>query len=173
MANIAWLARRLRAMSVPEVIWRLAQKSIQKKERKRFKTQKSAVTTEVFNKKMGCLRISADRMHLNLKNSDFTLNTQIPLLGGFDYEQYKIRWNAGFQTNNKWPDEFSYSLEYKQRDDIGDARTNWELNRHFQFALLAKNYAASKDKKYLDELLELFDDWNKKTPSYGGSHGRA
>ena len=126
------------------------------------------MTTEVFNKKMGCLRISADRMHLNLKNSDFTLNTQIPLLGGFDYEQYKIRWNAGFQTNNKWPDEFSYSLEYKQRDDIGDARTNWELNRHFQFALLAKNYAASKDKKYLDELLELFDDWNKKNPFLWG-----
>ena len=57
----------------------------------------------------------------------------------------KKNWHAGFQTANQWPDEFSYFLDYKQRDDIGDARTNWELNRHFQFALLAKNYFVSHD----------------------------
>lgn len=58
-------------------------------------------------------------------------------------------------------------MEYKQRDDIGDARTNWELNRHFQFALLAKVYYVSGDKKVLLEFENLFNDWNQKTLFYG------
>lgn len=168
MADIVWLMRRLKAMSAPEVIWRLLQKSIQNNEKKRFKTQKLAVTAEVFNRGLGDLRINANRMHLDSENLSFELNTQIPLLGGYKYELYKKQWHAGFQTKNKWPNEFSYSLEYKQRDDIGDARTNWELNRHFQFALLAKNYVASKDGKYLNELIELFEDWNNKNPFLWG-----
>lgn len=53
-------------------------------------------------------------------------------------------------------------MNYKQRDDIGDARTNWELNRHFQFALLAKAYFVSGDRQYADSLEELFTDWNEK-----------
>lgn len=168
MADIAWLMRRLKAMSIPEVMWRISQKLIQKNEQKRFKAQRLAVTATLFNQRLSGIKIDADKMHLNLENRDFGLNTQIPLLGGYDYKQYKMQWNAGFQTGNTWPDEFSYSLEYKQRDDVGDARTNWELNRHFQFALLAKDYAASGEEKYLNEFRELFEDWNEKNPFLWG-----
>lgn len=164
MADVMWLIRRLKAMSVPEVSWRVSQKLLQKKEEKIFETHKLAVTKSLFNKKLEGLKINADRMHLNIQNECFCLNRIIPLLGGYDYEKYCKKWNAGFQTDNNWPEKFSYSLEYKQRDDIGDARTNWELNRHFQFALLAKDYYASKDKKFLDEFQILFESWNKENP---------
>lgn len=168
MANFAWLIRRLKAMSVSEVVWRVSQKVLQKREEKKFKVHKSAVTDAIFNGKLSALHLNEDRMKLNWANHNFTLNISIPLLGGYDYELYKKQWNAGFQTKNKWPEQFSYMLEYKQRDDIGDARTNWELNRHFQFALLAKNYAASRDIKYLTEFKNLFEDWNAKNPFLWG-----
>lgn len=168
MADFMWLMRRLKAMSVPEVAWRVSQKAIQKSEEKRFKSRKTAVTETLFNRKLSALQLAADRMHLNWDNQCYSLNTEIPLLGRYDYETYKKQWNAGFQTDHKWPEQFSYALEYKQRDDIGDARTNWELNRHFQFALLAKNYAASGDSKYLSEFTELFQDWNAKNPFLWG-----
>ncbi|MCD8007036.1 MAG: heparinase II/III family protein [Oscillospiraceae bacterium] len=168
MADIAWLMRRLKAMSLPEVAWRLSQKQIQKNEEKRFRSNKCLVVDELFDKKLEGLNLDADKMHLNLDNRDYSLSASIPLLGGYDYEEYKKAWSAGFQTENEWSDTFSYSLEYKQRDDIGDARTNWELNRHFQFALLAKDYYASGDKKYLDELMMLFEDWNQKNPFLWG-----
>ena len=168
MADLAWLIRRLKAMSVPEVVWRLSQKAIQKKEEKRFKSRKMAVTDTLFSRKLLSLQLNADRMHLNWGNQHYSLSTEIPLLGGYDYKCYKKQWNAGFQTENEWPEQFSYSLEYKQRDDIGDARTNWEINRHFQFALLAKNYAASRNEKYLIELTDLFEDWNAKNPFLWG-----
>lgn len=168
MADFAWLVRRLKAMSVPEVAWRVSQKAIQKSEEKRFKSRKTAVTETLFNEKLSALQLDEDRMCLNWDNQCYSLNTKIPLLGGYNYEIYKRQWNAGFQTEHKWPEQFSYDLEYKQRDDIGDARTNWELNRHFQFALLAKDYAASGESKYLSEFIELFEDWNTKNPFLWG-----
>lgn len=168
MVDIAWLMRRLKAMSIPEVAWRLSQKQIQISEEKQFRSNKCSVVDELFDKKLEGLSLDANKMHLNLDNRQYYLETSIPLLGGYDYEKYKKAWSAGFQTENKWPDTFSYSLEYKQRDDIGDARTNWELSRHFQFALLAKDYYASGDKKYLNELTMLFKDWNQRNPFLWG-----
>ena len=148
-------------MSIPEVLWRLSQKNIQKQEEKKFSNSRIDVTSEVFNEKNLSLEAHPERLFLNIENSSYSLNTVIHLLAGANYEEYKRRWNAGFQTENTWPDTFSYKLEYKQRDDIGDARTNWELNRHFQFALLAKDYTASGDEWYLSELELLFNDWNE------------
>ena len=173
MADISWLIKRLKAMSIPEVAWRLNQKIICKNEEKKYCAPKVRVTNRLFNVQLRELKIDEARMHLNINNHDFNLTTSIPLLGNFNYSNYKKKWHAGFQTPNDWPMKISYLLEYKQRDDIGDARTNWELNRHFQFALLAKNYAASRDKKYLDEFTQLFKDWNEKNPFCGGYPGRA
>ncbi|MDO4301378.1 MAG: alginate lyase family protein [Clostridia bacterium] len=168
MKNVIWLFNRLKAMSIPEVLWRVSQKTLQKKEEKLFKHTKFAVTNLVFNKKLENLNIHAENLCLNGVNKEYSLKSSIPMLGEYSYEKYKKAWNAGFQTNNCWPDMFSYSLEYKQRDDIGDARTNWELNRHFQFAVLAKNYAVSSDKAYLEELNDLFYDWNENNPFLWG-----
>ena len=89
-------------------------------------------------------------------------------MGGYEYNRYKEKWNAGFQTEREWGQNFSNSLSYKQRDEVGDARTNWELNRHFQFALLAKAYYATGERKYAEELERLFLDWNRKNPFLHG-----
>ena len=109
MADFAWLVRRLRAMSVPEVAWRVSQKAIQKKEGKRFKSRKTAVTDTLFNEQLSALQLqmNVDRMHLNWDNQQYSLNKGIPLLGGYDYETYKKQWSAGFQTDHKWPEQFS------------------------------------------------------------------
>ncbi|MEY8337984.1 alginate lyase family protein [Lachnospiraceae bacterium 62-35] len=168
MADIMWLTNRLKAMSLPEIGWRISQKMVQKSEKRRFKLHRVLVTETLFNQKLSSFEIDAKRMYLNMKNQSYTLESSIPLLGVSDYRDYKKNWAAGFQTEHLWPDVFSYQLEYKQRDDIGDARTNWELNRHFQFAMLAKNYAASGDGSFLQEFQDLFEDWNEKNPFLWG-----
>lgn len=114
------------------------------------------------------MKFNPKALGINYGNKTFGTNTTIHLLGGYSYEEYKKRWNAGFQTDNEWDGTFSYSLNYKQRDDIGDARTNWELNRHFQFALLAKAFYVTGDRRYSDELEDLFYDWNSKNPFLHG-----
>ena len=163
MVGIKWLVNRLKAMSPAEIAWRLQQKSLQNKEKRRFADSRVSACGEVLSSKYVSLKFYAAALHLNLENTSYGLNEDINLLG-FKYEDFKGKWHAGFQTENEWPQQFAYSLEYRQRDEIGDARTNWELNRHFQFAILAKNYRASGDERYLHDLKDQLNDWDKQNP---------
>ena len=165
--NLSWYINRLKAMGLPELGWRVSQKALESRERKRFSKQRR-VDKAVFNNGLCNVRADWSRLPLNLENKDYSLEKDIALLGDFPYAEYRDRWHAGFQTENSWPLEFSYELSYKQQDKIGDARTNWELNRGFQFALLAKDYYASREKLFLDELSGLFDSWCKQNPFLWG-----
>ena len=144
---------RLRAMNLREVVWRVDQKRIQKSEAKRFGKKKYSVGSVLYPV-YEHLKFDADGIGLNFDNHRFDINTNIHLLKGTDYE--------------KWPNTFSYKLNYKQRDDLGDARTNWEKNRHFDWALLAKAYYATKEEKYFLELKDTVNDWMQKNPFLHG-----
>ena len=174
MAKSSWYLNRLRAMSFPEIRWRLEQKQIAGAERRAFGKQHMQITEAVFYQDRENLVFHEKRLPVadcfkwNKKAETDRLQYSIPLLGGYEYAVYKKDWHAGFQTENHWETVFSYDLQYKQRDDIGDARTNWELNRHFQFALLACHYAQTGQEKYLTELSELFTDWNENNPFLHG-----
>lgn len=170
--DLGWTLRRLKAMSKDEVLWRLSQKKLERYERKAFGKEKVSVTEAVYYSDADGLSFHAGNLPLHEYATLFCENVAhrrtIELPGSYSYETYRNRWHAGFRTEAEWPLVFSYDLTYKQRDDIGDARTNWELNRHFQFALLAKAYYDTHGDQYLDELIELFDDWNEKNPYLWG-----
>ena len=134
-------------MNLPEVVWRLRQKLIQQEERKRFANRKISVGGEVWNTTLSSLSFDKNALGINWKNKEFDVQTRIHFLQGPDL--------------NKWPDTFSYDLDYKQRDDLGDARTNWEKNRHFEWALLAKVYFVSRDEMYFRQLQSKVNDWCK------------
>lgn len=168
-SNLNWFIKRLSAMDAKEIPWRVSQTFRYKTESVRFKKQYK-VTEKLFNRKYSRLQAEPKRLGLNLRNEFYTLGTSIPLLGDFKYEDYKKDWFQGFggESTSPWPMIPSSKLNYRERNDIGDARMNWELNKHFQFAMLAKNYYASGDTAYLNELTELFEDWNDKNPFLWG-----
>lgn len=153
MGKLQWYMNRLRAMNLREVVWRVDQKRIQKSEAKRFGKKKYSVGSVLYPV-YEHLKFDADGVGLNFDNHRFDINTNIHLLKGTDYE--------------KWPDIFSYSLDYKQRDDLGDARTNWEKNRHFDWALIAKAYYVTKEEKYFLELKDTVNSWMQKNPFLHG-----
>ena len=168
-SNLNWFIKRLSAMDAKEIPWRVSQTFRYKVESVRFKKQYK-VTDKLFNRKYSRLQAEPKRLGLNLRNEFYTLGTSIPLLGDFKYEDYKSDWFQGFggEGTSPWPMIPSSKLNYRERNDIGDARMNWELNKHFQFAMLAKDYYASGDSAYLNELSELFEDWNDKNPFLWG-----
>lgn len=161
MGKFQWYLNRLKAMNMPEVAWRIQQRLLQIQDRNKYDKRRVVVTSYVFDQRLEPLIFNSQSLGLNFKNTLFHQCTTIHLLGGYKYEAYKNCWNTGFQTNQEWGDDFSYSLSYKQRDELGDARSNWELNRHFQFVLLAKAFYATGDRVYADELEYLFNDWSK------------
>lgn len=161
MKDVKWLINRLKAMKPEEIIWRLQVRRLQKKERKTVYTLDKPVTNIPLPMELSKLHIDINRLSINWDNKEWSRFETLNLFGIFDYSRYKNKWNAGFQTENSWPEEpFSQTINISQRVDIGDIRTNWELNRHYQFAALAKSYYCTKEKQYLTELKNLFDDWN-------------
>ena len=88
MVNISWHIKRLKAMSIPELLWRLSQKRIQVQEKNRFGKNKFAVSKTVFNTRLSALKIFGKDLHINFKNTDFTLDKSIFLLAGAEYSKY-------------------------------------------------------------------------------------
>ena len=161
MRDIKWLANRLKSMNVPEVAWRVQQKAVQKQEYKKYYLLDKPVTDIPLSEEVKSLALDVSRLAINWDNQHTTVFDGLVLLGNYKYSDYKMYWNAGFQTDNMWDEnDFSYSISTNQREDIGDIRTNWELNRHFQFACVSKNYYLTGDDKYLDEFRDLFVSWN-------------
>ena len=161
MKDIKWLVNRLKAMKPQEMLWRVEQKQLQKMEQSGIYSLHKPVTEIPLSKSIAQLQIDIDRLSINWNNKEWTRFSSLDLFGVFEYEEYKDKWNAGFQTESTWPEEpFSPTINISQRVDIGDIRTNWELNRHFQFAALAKSYYCTQDREKLSELKELFSDWN-------------
>lgn len=148
-------------MNLQEMVWRFNQKALQKYEYyKYYNAHQKSFEIPIEYK---TLKPNGERLGINFRNSKYCFFEKIELFGLYDYDDYKNKWNSGFQTSHEWPDnDFSYKIHISQREDIGDIRTNWELNRHYQFIGLAKNYYISQDKLYLNELKSLFYDWNEK-----------
>ena len=170
-----WYFNRLKAMSPSEVIWRLRQKRLQEEEHKLFATHTRVDARRFYPEDGGSPDILGNPATKGIFSldtiapaSDIPGSEEIRLLGPFSYNDYATRWMAGFQTPAEWPLEWSYTLHYKQNDLIGDARTNWELNRHFQFPILARNYWLVRDEMILARLGELYDDWNSSNPFLWG-----
>ena len=164
--KLKWYSNRLKAMNVNEIFWRINQKLLEKGEEFKYNNKNIFINENILNKKLIKLKgkFNHKRMQINLLNNNYNLNSELWLFEKYNYIELKKKWSYGFNTKNLWSSEFSYKLKYKQVDLIGDARTNWELNRHFQFTMLAKNYYVTKDKKYFKELEDLFYDWNKNNP---------
>lgn len=148
-------------MSVGEIGWRFEQKFLTSRERKVFSARVAVYELDAFGEAP-----SADlsRLGLNFANSKYSSGNEIELLGGFSYKNFRKRWHAAFQSPAEWP--FRYSTEYSfgAEDVPGDIRTNWELNRHYQFVVLAKSFYVTNDQAYLAELSDLFIDWNDHNP---------
>ena len=163
MKDIRWMVRRLRAMSPEELVWRVREKQRTRREKKEFYEKNLPVTEIPLPEELKNLTSDVSRLKLNWENPNGSLYAGMRMFGLYEETEWRYRWDAGFQTENTWPTEvYSPELSIGQRADIGDIRTNWELNRHFVFAMLAKSYYVSGDEQFLHELEHQFTDWNQR-----------
>lgn len=164
--NPAWVLRRLLAMSPAEVGYRLSQKKLQSSERKRFANKIPVYEVTTYGQPSF---INLSCLGLNFNNDNYTVGFAIELLGSYSYDDYKCRWHAAFQSEGDWPLKFSPDYSFSADDVPGDIRTNWELNRHYQFTVLSKSYFVTGNEEYLKELADLFEDWDARNPFLWGS----
>jgi len=145
MGKLSWYYNRLKAMNLREVGWRIGQKRLQQHEKKVFGSVRHNVGNDVFDGRYQNLGFNPAALGIYFENSHYGTETAIHLLKGPDY--------------GRWPKTFSYDLDYKQRDDLGDARTCWEKDRHFDWTLLAKAYYVTREERYFAELSDKVEEW--------------
>lgn len=163
MSRLQWYVNRLKTMNLGEVVWRLQQKTLQIQEQSSL--YKKHIPVYSVHRKASLKGLEADykRIQINDESRIMSRFEGLSLFDVFDYAQYESDWLAGFQTENQWPSNvYSPQLNISGREDIGDVRTNWELNRHFQFSALAKSYYVSGEVEDIEHLKTLFYAWNEK-----------
>lgn len=162
LKKLKWLMYRMRAMSPTELGWRVREKLTETYEKKEYYTKHLPVTQIALGKELLSLQPDVSRLNINWDNQEYLELTELDLFGIYRENEWRMKWNAGFQTANEW-DETAYSPELSigQREEIGDIRTNWELNRHYQFAALAKTYYVTGNVTVLEDLKRQFEDWNR------------
>lgn len=148
-------------MSPMELLWRLNQYFTHIYELLVYYLKRKDVCSIKYGKQKN---ININNLKISINDDYLSTSYEPELIAGFSYHNNKNNWTYGFNANTNWPTIPSYILKYKNRDDIGDARINWQLNRHHQFTILAKNYYLTKNDKYLNELVLLLDDYNSKNP---------
>ena len=188
MSRIGWYYERLKAMSPAEVVWRIGQKkndiiSLKKYEKKDFLITQAdllggssmalsgrrfipkAFYVDLWGKR-GYFAGSQDK--LEFEYADMICEGNISIFGNLMKFEDGVDWMSAFSDEKRWPLEFSPKLEFRQRDDIGDARVNWELGRHFETSVLARAFYLSGNSKYMEALKENFYDWVQKNPFMKG-----
>ena len=152
-------------MSAGEVAWRFGQKRLSAYERRAFSKMEPVYAVDAYGR---APKANLSRLGIDFANNEFSVGADVELLGGYQYSEYRKRWHAAFQSLGDWPMRFAADYAFGDEGVPGDIRTNWELNRHRQFTLLAKSYFVTSVDGYFSELSDLFEDWNEQNPFMWG-----
>ncbi|MFY0761455.1 heparinase II/III family protein [Metabacillus dongyingensis] len=169
-----WYIQRLKKMSHKELIWRLNHKKQAKIYKIKYGLRKKLITANDLyniNYDVACKKFDISFLKIGQDGQ------QIEGLPLKIFENYKIKtsgeekipdWHYSYNKNEYWPLSFSTDLNIKQRDDIGDPRVTWEINRLQYFPALAIKFITTKDNKYLSMLKNHFYDWVNQNPFFWG-----
>jgi len=194
--KIHWYINRAKAMSFPELLWRLNNKIYAKKQklflflfgspldRKRWQS----IEKEIFSRKENFLENLKNLFLKNNKNDIKELFRKIfpegekniiekaeaILRHEFSFSDCsnvslgkKINWHLDCKTGKEWPKKFWYDINPKS-SEMGDIKYVWELNRHQHLPLLGIAYLLTGKEKYAEEVFSQLKDWMEENPPYYG-----
>jgi len=104
----------------------------------------------------------------SLERADQFLRHKFKFLGiSFEYQD-RILWNRDPVTRRDFNKLFYQKVNIFKDDGKTDIKHVWEVNRHQFFIDLAKAYFLTRDEKYAQKFVELFNDWIAENPyKYG------
>lgn len=168
MSNLGWKYRRLQAMGIAEVSYRIRQLLNSMLEKKGYglsdvvpepKGNSGRPHTDIHAvaSMIACEPyLSAANKILAGRYSVFALQNQ--RLG------FPPEWNRDPKTKTLAPLTFGKSLNYRDEALVGDIKYLWEVNRQLELVTLGQAYACSSDTKYFEGIKVLIDSWIEQCP---------
>ncbi|MCM1990512.1 alginate lyase family protein [Oceanirhabdus seepicola] len=169
MSKLKWLYCRLKAMSLGEILYRFHEKYKKIMYKKTYSTSKSVL--EVNKMKITTFEDIDKRIEnifqvLEVEKHKF--KSDISIYGDSLLKYQKINWHKG-NNGREWPSEKScFDISFKNREDIGEIRYTWEVNRFLFLPGLAIQYNCGGDKKVYDTLKNQFYSWIDENPFLKG-----
>ena len=93
--KVKWYINRLKSMKAKEVIWRIEQKGLESKEKRKFKSSGIQIIDNVFNSELNDLKNNFDykKLGLNFENEIYSISNNIWLFDNYNYDDIKYSWN--------------------------------------------------------------------------------
>ncbi|WP_250812587.1 heparinase II/III family protein [Clostridium swellfunianum] len=160
--RVKWFYHRLKAMSLQEIVFRIKQKQKIKQYEKNFKSNKTVLGLPLTELKLNNLNLVNNKIdaiwtfsNIEVKYGyDFVVNifsSDVDLNKEFSWHGFnEIKWEK---------DIFSWNIDFKNKDKIGEVRLTWELNRHLFLPYLLLKAKNNNDKMYYDKARALFYSW--------------
>lgn len=164
-ATPAWYLRRVRQMSVPEVVYRVRQWTWSQAERRGLVgawrvpapfDQDGPVWTSVP---------AGEPPERYVRAAEAVLRGELDVLG-LDSVAYghPPRWNRDPRTGREAPLTYGRAIDYRDPRVVGDIKYLWEPNRHHQWVWLAQAWALTGDDRFLDGLAVQLESWLDQCP---------
>jgi hypothetical protein len=84
-----------------------------------------------------------------------------------------IDWNRDHEVRRPCPLRFSPTIDYRDYEEVGDAKVVWEPNRHHQLVVLGRAFCASGDVRYAQAVCEQLESWLDQCPFAHGMNWRS
>lgn len=195
MQTVQWYMKRLRAMSPPEVLWRLKMQVRDIVDEWAAPRRRSALAPRgaalgawatVVRPGVAGLHLmgheatlvaTAERAKWSQAVTDEADEICANRLSLFDLVHQnvgrEIDWNYDYKARVHAPMCFSSRIDYRDHRVTGDAKFVWELNRQQHLVLLGRAYRLTCDTRYAAKALEHIESWIRQCPLGLGMNWRS
>ena len=167
--GMVWLVNRLRCMSVAEVGYRIQQAAVTRvAKRMRARAAPPLPRARTFSVRGAPALSQAERDAL-LADADSICAGHVVLFANrrFDVGMPPV-WNRDPDTGVVGPGIYAGDITITNREQVGDIKHVWELNRHLHLVRLAQAWAVTNDVAWLHALQAQLRSWLDQCPPLVG-----
>lgn len=183
MQRLTWYMKRLLAMSPDEIVWRVRGVARDMADRRLLvahaRRAHAALAPGATAGEHVNLLYCGQATWLRVDERSTLLARADAIAAGrqrvFDHEQTckRIDWNIDAKHGVASPARFAPSIDYRDFRVVGDCKFVWEPNRHLQWVVLGRAFAASRDERYLQALERQWASWLEQCPFGVGMNWRS
>jgi hypothetical protein len=167
--GMVWLVNRLRCMSVAEVGYRIRQAAVTRvAKRLRARAAPPLPRARTFNVH-GTLTLSQQERDALLADADSICAGHVVLFANrrFDVGMPPV-WNRDPDSGVVGPSIYAGDITITNREQVGDIKHVWELNRHLHLVRLAQAWTCTSDVAWLHALYTQLRSWLDQCPPLVG-----
>jgi len=84
--------------------------------------------------------------------------------GSYGIQENNFNWHKDYINNISASKKYSFSINHREYDEVGNIKVIWEKNRHHHLTIMSIAFFLTKDEKYAKEVTDQIKNWIKENP---------